>query len=285
LRGCKLKYKNIVIGGSLEALSYAYSKGYPVVGIKQRPHFFLDKHRSEWDNLSFFLSLSGQLPIAKGLNSIRIVEEEKIIKCFTENSRVIEIEYDQIHLVDDLGVGGLALPSVEAKKEYLVFDWIKVVRGGKHPYDYIVDEDSDDFVKKVVFYSGIGYHKQFKNACAVSVLTENKLKSLDYSETYTILKVREMMKDAGLKGNKNGTQAYNGKPAYQSLKIEFAQRDKVPLHRNQYENTKTIRFIKDIDLKKDEKLPYNELLEVVFGSPYERGKARTSEDVETEKEV
>ena len=57
------------------------------------------------------------------------------------------------------------------------------------------------------------------------------------------------------------------------------------MHRNQYENTKTIRFIKDIDLKKDEKLPYNELLEVVFGSPYERGKARTSEDVETEKEV
>lgn len=285
MRGCKLKYENIVIGGSLEALSYAYSKGYPVVGIKQKPHFFLDKHRSEWENLSFFLSLAGQLPIAKGLTSLRIVEEEKIIKCFTENSRLIEIEYEKIHLVDDLGVGGIPLPTVEAKKEYLVFDWLKVVRGRNHPYDYIVDEDSDDFVKKVVFYSGIGYHKQFKNACAVSVLTERKLKSLDYSETYTLLKVRQMMTDAGLKGTKNGIQKTTGKPAYQSLKIEFAQRDKVPLHRNQYKNTKTIKFINDIDLKKDEKLPYNELLEVVFGSPYERGKARTSKDVKGEKEV
>tara|TARA_B100000519_G_C14260718_1_gene447703 strand:+ start:5543 stop:6400 length:858 start_codon:yes stop_codon:yes gene_type:complete len=285
LRTCKLSYKNIVIGGSLEALSYAYSKGLPVIGIKQKPHFFLDKHRSEWENLSFFLSLAGQLPIAKGLTSIRIIEDEKIIKCFTENSRMIEIEYETIHLVDDLGVGGIPLPTKQAKKEYLVFDWLKVVRGRNHPYDYLIDEDSDDFVKKVVFYSGIGYHKQYKNACAVSVLTEKKLKSLDYSETYTVLKVREMMKDAGLKGNKNGTQAYNGKPAYQSLKIEFSQRDKVPLHRNEYANTKTIKFIKDIDLKKDEKLPYNDLLEVVFGSPYGRGKARTSKDVEAEKKV
>jgi len=285
LRTCKLSYKNIVIGGSLEALSYAYSKGLPVIGIKQKPHFFLDKHRSEWENLSFFLSLAGQLPIAKGLTSIRIIEDEKIIKCFTENSRMIEIEYETIHLVDDLGVGGIPLPTKQAKKEYLVFDWLKVVRGRNHPYDYLVDEDSDDFVKKVVFYSGIGYHKQYKNACAVSVLTEAKLKSLDYSETYTLLKVRQMMTDAGLKGNKNGTQKATGKPAYQSLKIEFSQRDKVPLHRNEYANTKTIKFIKDIDLKKDEKLPYNDLLEVVFGSPYGRGKARTSKDVEAEKKV
>lgn len=285
MRTCKLSYKNIVIGGSLEALSYAYSKGLPVIGIKQKPHFFLDKHRSEWENLSFFLSLAGQLPIAKGLTSIRIIEDEKIIKCFTENSRMIEIEYETIHLVDDLGVGGIPLPTKQAKKEYLVFDWLKVVRGRNHPYDYLIDEDSDDFVKKVVFYSGIGYHKQYKNACAVSVLTEAKLKSLDYSETYTLLKVRQMMTDAGLKGNKNGTQKATGKPAYQSLKIEFSQRDKVPLHRNEYANTKTIKFIKDIDLKKDEKLPYNDLLEVVFGSPYGRGKARTSKDVEAEKKV
>ena len=285
MRTCKLSYKNIVIGGSLEALSYAYSKGLPVIGIKQKPHFFLDKHRSEWENLSFFLSLAGQLPIAKGLTSIRIIEDEKIIKCFTENSRMIEIEYETIHLVDDLGVGGIPLPTKPAKKEYLVFDWLKVVRGRNHPYDYLIDEDSDDFVKKVVFYSGIGYHKQYKNACAVSVLTEAKLKSLDYSETYTLLKVRQMMTDAGLKGNKNGTQKATGKPAYQSLKIEFSQRDKVPLHRNEYANTKTIKFIKDIDLKKDEKLPYNDLLEVVFGSPYGRGKARTSKDVEAEKKV
>lgn len=285
MRTCKLSYKNIVIGGSLEALSYAYSKGLPVIGIKQKPHFFLDKHRSEWENLSFFLSLAGQLPIAKGLTSIRIIEDEKIIKCFTENSRMIEIEYETIHLVDDLGVGGIPLPTKQAKKEYLVFDWLKVVRGRNHPYDYLIDEDSDDFVKKVVFYSGIGYHKQYKSACAVSVLTEAKIKSLDYSETYTLLKVRQMMTDAGLKGNKNGTQKATGKPAYQSLKIEFSQRDKVPLHRNEYANTKTIKFIKDIDLKKDEKLPYNDLLEVVFGSPYGRGKARTSKDVEAEKKV
>ena len=128
----------------MEALSYAYSKGYPIVGLKQKPHFFLDKHRSEWENLSFFLSLSGQLPVADGLQSIRVIEEDKIIKCFTENSRLIEIEYDKIHLIDDLGVGGLPLPKIAAKKEYLVFDWLRVVRGQNHPYDYIVDDDSDD---------------------------------------------------------------------------------------------------------------------------------------------
>jgi hypothetical protein len=288
LRGCKLKYKNVVIGGSLEALSYAYSSGYPILSIHQKPHFFLDKHRSEWERLSFFLSLSGQMPITSGLVSLRVDEKENKIKCFTENSRVIEVEYDKIHLVDDHGVGGIPLPSKQAKKEFVVLDWIRVVRGQLHPYDYIVDEDADAFVKKVVFYPSMRYAAKDtdrKEACAVSILTESNLRSLDYSETYVILKVRQMMTDAGLKGNKNGIQKTTGKPAYQSLKIEHERRDKINIHKNQYKNTKTIEFVSEINIKEEHKLSYNDYIESVFGSPYGRGKSRTSKDVEREKEV
>jgi len=261
-----LLYENIVIGGSLEALKFAYSNDYPILCIPQKPHFFRPKCLAEWEHLAFLLSLSGQVPVASNIGSIRIDEEQREIKCFTNNSRVIVFQYGTAHVIDDHGVGGLPLPKKSAKKEYLVFDWINIRCGGHHPYDYIVDEESR-FVGKVIFYPSeraTSKRADRKDACAISFMTEEQLKNLDYSESYVLLKTRDMMEKAGLKGSRNGTQATTGKPAYLSLKIEMAERETHLLHKNEYKNTSTINFNNFLD--KDESNEYNKFLEEVLGS-------------------
>lgn len=277
-------YENIIIGGSLEALKFAYSSGYPVLCIPQKPHFFCPKSVAKWEHLAFVLSLSGGIPLWDSIASIRVDPEAKEIKCFTTNSRVIRFSYEKAYILDDLGVEGLPVPTVLAKKEYLVFDWISVKRGGNHPYDYIEDEDSL-FVRRLQFYPSrrATYDRgDRKDACAISIMTDKQLKNNGYSESYVLLKSREMMKDAGLKGSRNGTQAYNGKPAYLSIKIEVAHRDTRPLHKNQYEDTESLKFF---PLDVGEIKEYNKYLEYFLGMDDGRGKARGSKNPSRQAEV
>ncbi len=256
-----LHYHKVLIGGSLSALELAHKTGLPILMIPQPPPsiFFSDVER--WRHLSFVLSLSGQLPLSDNLSKVRFEEGDKHISCFTNNSKIVKVSYDEAYVVDDHQVTGLPVPSKTAKKEYLVLDWINVRRGGNHPYDYILDEDSN-FVRKIVFYPSLrimGTRSTIKDACAMSLMTEKQLRNLDYSETYVFLKARDMMKTAGIKGSRNGTQAYNGKPAYLSLKIEVADREVFPLHKNVYENTDSILF--NFDLYDSVEMGYNRRIE------------------------
>jgi hypothetical protein len=204
--------------------------------------------------------------MSSNIDSIRIDEEKKEVKCFTNNSRVVSFEYEKIHLVDDHGVTGLPPPHVRAKKEYLVLDWINIRCGANHPYDYILDEESK-FVGKILFYPSertTSKRQDRKDACSVSLMTDTQLRRLDYSESYVLLKARDMMERAGMKGSRNGTQATTGKPAYLSLKIEMAMREAHILHKNKYRNTSTINFNDFLD--KGESSEYNKVLEEILGS-------------------
>lgn len=277
-------YENIIVGGSLEALEFAYSSGYPLLCIPQKPHFFRPNSLAKWEDLAFKMSLSGQLPVATGLVSIRIDSEEKEVKCFTDNSRVIPFSYETAHIIDDASVDGLPLPSKEAKKEYLVLDWIHVRRGGRHPYEFLTDLENE-FVRKIIFYPNeriAGKRDSIKDACAISVMTDKQLKDNSYSESYALLKVREMMKGAGIKGSRNGTQAYNGKPAYLSLKVEIGYRESYILHKNEYEDTDSLKFS---TLDGGNPRVYNGYLEYRLGKDYGEGNPRGSSDSSGEEEI
>ena len=266
-----ITFDKVIIGGSLEALEKAYSTGLPILCIPRPPNYLLSDSLELWKRLAFFLSVSGQMPLGDNIKNLRISEEEREIKCFTNNSKIIKVSYQEAHVFDDYMVEGLPTPSRQAKKEFLVLDWINVRRGQRHPYDFIEDEDSN-FVKRIIFYPtarNTARRPDLKDACAVSFLTGKQLSNLDYSESYTFLKARDMMKLAGVKGNKNGIQASTGGIAYQSLKIEVSHREVIPQDSNEYEDTETLKFSKD--LEGSGKLWYNRNLEHFLGSPYERG--------------
>ena len=266
-----ITFDKVIIGGSLEALESAYSTGLPILCIPQPPNHLLSESLELWKRLSFFLSVSGQMPLGNNLKTLRLSEEDKEIKCFTHNSKIIKVSYEVAHVFDDFMVEGLPTPCREAEKEFVVLDWINVRRGQRHPYDFIEDEDSN-FVRKIIFYPTLrntARRPDLKDACAISFLTEKQLNNLDYSESYTFLKARDMMKLAGIKGNKNGIQASTGGIAYQSLKIEVAHREVIPADSNEYVDTETLKFSKK--LEGPGKLWYNTHLENFLGSPYERG--------------
>jgi len=255
-----LHYDHVIVGGSLEALEFAHRTGLPILSIGQPPPaiFFFKSER--WRHLSFMLSMTGQLPFADNISKLRI-NDDKTISCFTNNSRIVEVSFEVAYIVDDHNIAGLPLPIESAKKEFLVLDWVSVRRGGNHPYDYIEDEDSN-FVNKLVFYPSrrvMGKRATIKDACSISVLTDKQLRDVEYSETYVFLKSRDMMKTAGIRGTKNGTQAISGKPAYLSLKLEVAERDVFPMHKNVYENTDSLHF--DFELYNEPKSVYNRKLE------------------------
>ena len=265
-----INFDKVIIGGSLQALQCAYSTGLPILCIPQPPNHLMQESLELWKRLSFFLSLSGQMPLGGNLKTIRISEEDKEIKCFTENSKIVVAAYEEAHIIDDHLVDGIPEPSKRAKKQFLVLDWINVKKGQRHPYSYIQDRDNN-FVNNIIFYKTerIPGSQDFKDACAVSFLTEKQLNDLDYSESYVFLKTREMMKQAGIKGGKNGTQASTGKPAYVALKIEVSHRQVIPLHKNQYDDTETLKFSEPLEASG--KLWYNRHLEHFLGSPYEKG--------------
>jgi len=255
-----LHYEKLIIGGSLEALELAHRTGLPVLAITQLPPGIQFSEVERWRHLAFVLSLAGQVPLSDNISKIRI-EEGNYITCFTNNSKIIKVSYGDAYIIDDHLVAGLPPPTKAAKKEFLVLDWINVRRGANHPYDYIEDESSK-FVNRLVFYPSeriTGKRATVKDVCSVSTLTGRQLKALDYSETYVFLKTRDMMTKAGLKGSSNGTQAYNGKPAYLSIKLELSTREAFPLHKNTYENTGSLHF--NFDLYNSTESGYNERIE------------------------
>lgn len=214
------EYEKLVVGGSLSSLIYAYHEGLPLIIDTPRVPYFFDKTKEGiskkdlWHKFSFMLSMSGLLPMADKTSSVRL--EDGILKAFGDGPYYIKFRADDIEFYDE---------SLNEKKDSIfeVIDWVNVRSGMVHPVDYIDDES--DFVKKIIFYPSYrmdGNHDK-KDLIALSYLNKQQLQDGDYSETFTRLKVLDMMKQAGIRGRANGH--FLGKQRFLSLKIEVALRE------------------------------------------------------------
>jgi hypothetical protein len=83
------------------------------------------------------------------------------------------------------------------------------------------------FIKRVWFYLShrIDGRKPIKDACALSILSEDQIDDFDFSETIVRIKTVEAMKALGLRGPRNGYQ-YDGSIRYRSFKVEALERTK-----------------------------------------------------------
>ena len=272
IRNIHFSYEKIIIGSSLEALLYCYYNNVPFVytkmeypdrfsyfdceldlsnfGINNKIRILTGPDATKkigvekswlWEHLYLCLSLAGLNPLIDKVSSIRI--EDNKIKAFTHKARSAEINVDKIIVFNSAGVHGLPSPINIPEKKYKVYDWINVRSGLKHKFDWI--EDTSHFVKCIYFYptDRIAGDQVFKDACAISYLSEKELEDFEYSDINSRFKVLYMMKQAGIKGPRNGYDPnHKTKVKYRGVRIETSHREVKLLNPLIYESTGNIEF-------------------------------------------
>lgn len=251
------QYDTMVIGGGLSAALYSYYNNLPCIYISGAPPFRFDVLEEKsllgskkanmleiWRKLNFILGVSGKSPMGGKVSSINI--SDNLLKAPTHNSRMGRFEFKKLIIFDDQGVFGL--PPIRSRKigKSRVLDWFDVRSGMEHDHDSF--ETQDNFIQKVIFYPSDRFGNQKsgrvrKDLVSISYLDEDDIKDFEYSDTMARFKILQMMKDAGIKGARNGRDTYNPEIyRYYSPKIEATQREIFPDIKNYYEDDERFEF-------------------------------------------
>tara|TARA_A100001515_G_C4550488_1_gene203236 strand:+ start:88 stop:1029 length:942 start_codon:yes stop_codon:yes gene_type:complete len=268
------KVDNLVIGGGLNAIVFAYLNNYMIINNKLKYPFRFDffptgldlsflhipieereVHSQEgkrelgiskidvYKHLLFNLSLAGLAPFSDKVVSIKLQNNQ--VKVVTKRGVTI-VECKKVFVFDDENVNNLPeIMDVVNEDVYRVLDWINIRSCTSHPYDYFVTEE--DFVNEVFFYPSDrmdGHHKKKRDVVSISYLTREQIQQYDYSDTYAVFKIMKMMKDLGIRGNRNGRDMLDKtKYKYYALKLESDRREVEDMKINLYQDTENIEFL------------------------------------------
>ncbi len=265
------EYDTVVVGGTFEAVLYSFLNNLPLFYSKLKPPFEFDffvpeldlsafgienetkkliglgvdkcigaRKKHLFERILFVLSLAGQVPLSGKANLINI--ENELLNIITHGNRMVRVCADNIIIFDDENINGLPVPT-PAQKIYKVYDWINVRSGTVHRYDLL--QTDEDFVRELFFYPSAridGNHDK-KDAVAVSIMNEQQLEDIDYSDVYVRFKALDMMKEAGIKGRRNGRDVNNpDRIIYRAIKIETAEREIVQTSKNKYKDQDNLFF-------------------------------------------
>tara|TARA_B100000287_G_scaffold434195_1_gene497990 strand:+ start:8351 stop:9187 length:837 start_codon:yes stop_codon:yes gene_type:complete len=227
------KQQEVVVGGNLNAFVYAYKKGcYIIPNTLDRP-FAYDPSRLDsnlglegfndeeaWEFMSYSLNQKGLNPMGNLIKKIYVDGDQKVLKINTGRPNLVKVKFEKLRVFDTTNVEGLSLDYDEEIVGYRVFDWFDVRSGTKHDINEIID-DENDFVKKIHFYLSerIDGNHDKKDLISESFLSKEQIHDIDYSDSISRLKTISMMKDAGIRGKRNGP----GK--YLSIKIDLWKRE------------------------------------------------------------
>jgi hypothetical protein len=238
-------FKELNFGGSLSALLHSYVTETPLlIAEPEMPfvlsdvpsHWDLDflgfssqltlKKTQVWDRVCFLLSMGGYVLFPNNIQNIR--QETNSFVISTIGNKRVEVKYDKINMFEG-----------DKTDHCWVYDWFDVRSGCTHTHNTIVDYD-DDFINELMFHPSRrrDVPKRFKDVVSLSYLPTHKVDHVDYSEGMARLKTMAMMKEAGIRGTKNGYDK-KGKQLHYALKIEHS-------HREIKEEKKTQQSIEDI---------------------------------------
>lgn len=282
------RYEKVVIGASLESLSFAFMNNLPVIFTELQKPFQFDffdpsldlsifnfknistqmssgeetievgsKKVSLYEHLLFVLSLAGQVPFSDKAKILEFDQEDCSLTVVTNGGLTIKVCADEFLVFDENDLSGIEPPSKEVEQRFKVLDWINVRSGTKHNFDFLKTRES--FVNELFFFPSLridGNHDK-KDVVSVSYLSADQVGDLDYSDSYVRLKVLSLMKGAGIKGRRNGRDVNNPERIiHRAIKIETAEREIVPLLRDEYENYKNLKFM-NLDFREVLKLETN----------------------------
>lgn len=223
--------KDLVIGGNLAALEFAYKEGFHIFYEKLETPFHLE-HTKEGlnkkdiiENYAFMLSLAG-LNLHSHIVAEHRIERKKLV-ISGRVPWIIEYRYENLH---DFRIKN------EKSKIYKVVDYIDVRSCGTHDIREL--KRDDNFVKEIYFYPSqrSNNSKKFdalthnyelipKDAILVSYIKGKDLEKEEYSQVYSRLILKEVMKEVGITGKNRGFNSDGTPRPKGAIKLEFARRE------------------------------------------------------------
>ena len=245
-------HEEIIIGGNLNAILYAYKKSSPIICNTMDGVFAFDTLRngltvekqfyppgtniaSMRRELLYDLSLRGLNSFGSKVKSISLRPDSKKIAVKTEDGTNIFLNYSRLKIFSSDKINNMPFKIPETLY-YRVCDWFDVRSGMKHEYEFL--KDRSEFCSKIYFYISkrIDGNKVFKDLVCESLLTKQQLNDINYSTSISRLKIINMMSKAGIKGTGNG--AGRNLP----IKLELWKREIIPVKEEIMEEYNDIIF-------------------------------------------
>ena len=231
-------FDELVLGGSLTALLYAYKKNLPIIIDVAHVPFVLEpcptnwdlsfigfkkgvEHLKSqvWDRLSFLLAMSGLVIFPNNIQSFRL-EDDKIQIIGLDNKKMM-VHYNKIIEFDR-----------DVQDDLMVYDWFAVHSGSRHEWE-VVPDPSSDLCHLLLFHRSTRTRtrKDVKDVCAVSRVPRAALNDVEWSNVYSRIKTLKMMKEVGIRGTSNGYDK-KGRTLHYAIDIEFMYREVFEKHDN-----------------------------------------------------
>jgi hypothetical protein len=264
-------HEKIVIGGNLEAFTYAFKHCLPVLYTNLKSPFLYDYLQPDadlkqlninfppnilksasgtltfgppkvqvWQKLLFLLSVSGRVLYGDTVRSIHMEGDELTLSCDGTHRKTIN--FGQVIIFDDENIIGLPAIRKQTKYKNIIYDWVNIVSGGSHEYGIL--QYDDDFVNTVYFYpSERNDNTRLKDLVSVSYLTDEQLVDFSYSDTYVRFKLLDLFKELGIRGARNGRDVKRpGHYKYYAVKLEPSNRQVTRRVVNEYEYDEKLIF-------------------------------------------
>jgi hypothetical protein len=225
-------YEKLIIGGSIESLLHSFITNtkililealYPIETEElkyQHSLRLLGYHRNDtitkmdlWNRLSFVLSLNGCLVSPNIISSHR--ESDNKIITITQRNKRISHEAENVLYFDKID-----------NDKITMLDWFSVRSGNNHQHK-VIEDPENSFINKIYFYRSqrTGGNSNVKDMLAISRLGLKDSHVVDHSEGIARLKVLQMMKEAGIRGQSNGYDK-DGRKLHYAVNIEHTYRER-----------------------------------------------------------
>jgi len=224
-------FDKLIVGGSIESLLYSFIHNekilileplYPieVFDVEYKPSLrLLGYNKKEkimlsemWDRITFLLSLIGANVSPNIITSYR--RRNGKIVTVTERNKRITYDADEIVYFDKID-----------KNRVTMLDWFNVRSGNNHGYTLIEDK-KEKFINKIYFYKSLRLNNKAttRDILALSNFDIKKTRMVEHSEGIARLKILDMMKKKGIRGQSNGYDKA-GRRLHYALKIEHTYRE------------------------------------------------------------
>ena len=189
------EWGTVVIGADLDAVRFAHDNKYFLIKNRSPYHHSYESAEQEWAEKIYQLYEMALVPFTDKSKSIRIYPEEKILKVFTDRD-AYTVKYEKLYLFDDENVEGMCLDKKLI--HYRVLDWFDCQGLQNVGFEEITTDDK--FVSRVKLFKSlrIDGNRKYLDLVCESFLTEEQLKSFDYSDTMAKFKVVGLLQGKGI---------------------------------------------------------------------------------------